>query len=124
MVNEISEQVGSDQLFGVSVDTGIATVGVLITIIGVVALLSGVLDIITGALGLRGAKDPSKLGPYLVLCWISLVLAIVSLVMTCISAASGGASDSLITDLSKAGATIVFSGCCIFYGNRLRQYAA
>ena len=46
------------------------------------ALGGGTIDLVIGLLGLRGAKNPRKVGPFFVLCIIGLVLGLVGLGMS------------------------------------------
>lgn len=48
---------------------------------GIGILIGGVINLIIGLLGLRGAKNPHKIGLFFVLCIIGLVLGIVGIVM-------------------------------------------
>ncbi len=123
VIEGVAEEIGSSSIEGVSVESGIAVIGVLVTIMGLVSLAVGVLDIVTGCFGLRGANDPSKINPYLILSWISLVLAIVSFIVSLIGHFSGQASagGSIVTEIIQDSASIVFTGCCVFYGTRVKQ---
>lgn len=48
---------------------------------GIGILIGGVINLIIGLLGLRGAKNPHKIGLFFVLCIIGLVLGVVGIVM-------------------------------------------
>ena len=48
---------------------------------GIGIIITGVIDLIIGHLGLRGAKNPHKIGLFFVLCIIGLVLGVIGLVM-------------------------------------------
>ncbi|WP_139651924.1 hypothetical protein [Raoultibacter phocaeensis] len=50
-------------------------------VFGVSSIIGGVLYLIIGLLGMRGAKDPRKIGPFFVLSIIGVVLGVVSAVM-------------------------------------------
>ena len=45
-------------------------------------IVGGIVDLVIGLLGLRGAKNPRKVGPFFVLCIIGLVLGLVGLGMS------------------------------------------
>ena len=47
---------------------------------GILFFVSSVLSIVIGALGVRGANDPSKIGPFYVICWIDVVLEVIQFV--------------------------------------------
>lgn len=64
------------EIDGTTVDVGIA-----LQAIGMMALVSGIVSIIVGILGIRGANDPSKIGPFKVLAIIGLVLCIIQAAM-------------------------------------------
>lgn len=44
---------------------------------GILFFVSSVLSIVIGALGVRGANDPAKIGPFYVICWIDVVLEVI-----------------------------------------------
>lgn len=50
--------------------------------IGIGVIVAGVINLIIGLLGLRGAKNPAKIGVFFVLCIIGLVLSIIGIVMS------------------------------------------
>lgn len=45
--------------------------------LGILAILSSLVYLVVGVLGLRGAKNPRKIGAFFVMCVIGLVLAII-----------------------------------------------
>lgn len=55
--------------------------------LGVGTVVGGVINFIIGFLGLRGAKNPKKIGAFLVLCIIGLVLGIVGIVLNVMNGA-------------------------------------
>ncbi len=126
VIEGVSESVGGTTVDGVSVDTGIAAVGLLVTIVGLVSFAAAVFDIITGVVGLRGAKDPRKINPFVILSWVTLVLAIVSFVIMLINHFMNwtALADSFITDISSGAASLVFAACCVFYGTRVKQLSS
>lgn len=64
------------ELDGTTVDVGVALMGV-----GIMALVSSVVSLIVGILGVRGANDPTKIGPYKIIAIIGLVLCILQAAM-------------------------------------------
>ncbi len=67
---------------------------------GFMLLIDGILDIVVGWLGLRGAKDPAKIGPFYVLCWIEVILVVVGFAcMLFNGAAIGNAIVSLVGNI-------------------------
>ena len=64
------------ELDGTTVDVGVALMGV-----GIMALVSSVVSLIVGNLGVRGANDPTKIGPYQNIAIIGLVLCILQAAM-------------------------------------------
>ena len=52
----------------------------LVSVLGAIVIVQGVVDLIIAILGLRGANNPSKIGAFLVICYIGLILYIISLV--------------------------------------------
>ncbi len=65
-------------------------------VLGIGFIVAAVVNLIIAILGLRGAKDSSKIGAYLVLCIIGLVLGLISLGM---SIAQGDLSAASLVDL-------------------------
>lgn len=61
---------------GTSMDMSTAAIGM-----GVGFVIAGVIDLIIALLGLRGAKNPKKIGVFFVLCIIGLVLGVVGMAM-------------------------------------------
>lgn len=76
---------GGSQLPGMSAET-IDVQGTAIDmssmslIMGIGMIVSGVMYLIISLLGLRGAKNPAKIGAFFVLCIIGLVLNVLSLI--------------------------------------------
>ena len=61
---------------GTSMDMSAAAIG-----LGVGFVIAGVIDLVIALLGLRGAKNPKKIGAFFVLCVIGLVLGVVGAAM-------------------------------------------
>ncbi|MEF2655559.1 MAG: hypothetical protein U0M72_03875 [Eggerthellaceae bacterium] len=57
----------------------LATATTFIVALSVVALLSAIFDLIVGILGVRGANNPQKIRPFIVMCIICIVLDVISL---------------------------------------------
>lgn len=51
-------------------------------VMGIAMAIGGVIDLIIGILGMRGAKNPAKIGVFFVLCIIGAVLSLIGLGMT------------------------------------------
>lgn len=51
-------------------------------VVAVSFVLGGIINFIIGLLGLRGAKNPRKIGPFYVLCIIGLIFGIISLILS------------------------------------------
>lgn len=66
----------------INVDGTAQAANVMAAALGGGMIVGGVIDLIIGLLGLRGAKNPRKVGPFFVLCIIGLVLGLVSLGMS------------------------------------------
>lgn len=49
---------------------------------GIGIIINGVINLIIGLLGIRGAKNPAKIGAFFVLCIIGLVLGLIGLGMS------------------------------------------
>ena len=66
----------------------VATAGGLASLLGVLLLLSGGFTLLTGIFGIRGANDAAKIMPYIVCAVITLILDVVSLFATGITASA------------------------------------
>ena len=65
-----------------TLDEDIAYGGVYFMAAAVILIVGAIIDIIVGILGLRGAKDPNKIGAFRVFVVIGLIFAILDLVAT------------------------------------------
>lgn len=52
---------------------------------GLIVVVNGVLNFIVGCFGLRGAKNPKKIGVFFVLCIINLVLGVLGIVLNIVN---------------------------------------
>ncbi len=100
---------GADQL---TVAAGTA----FVLLIGTFILVSGVIDLIVGILGLRGAKDPKKIGGFFAIAVIGLILAAINLAITLFS---GQQLD--FAALSASIAQIVVMLICVILANNVRN---
>lgn len=100
---------GTDQL---TVAAGTA----FVLLIGAFILVSGVIDLIVGILGLRGAKDPKKIGGFFAIAVIGLILAAINLAITLFS---GQQLD--FAALSAPIAQIVVMLICVILANNVRN---
>lgn len=80
---------------------------------GVGTIIGGVINLIIGLLGLRGAKNPHKIGLFFVLCIIGLVLGIVGIVMNIMQGAFQ--RTSLVS--------IVIIAVCTFLAHSIKKQA-
>lgn len=55
--------------------------------LGVGTIVGGAINLLIGFLGLRGAKDPKKVGAFFVLCIIGLVLGVAGIVLNIVNGA-------------------------------------
>ena len=93
---------------GTSVDAAVAAIGV-----GIGFAVSGLVYLVIALLGLRGAKDPKKIGAFFALCIVGLALSLVGIGM---SAAQGGVQWQ-----SVAGLAIM--AVCTFLAAKIRRQA-
>ena len=84
---------------GYSSDAGLGA-GILVGGASLAILISGIIDLIIAILGLRGAKDPSKIGPFRVFCIIGIVLCVLG-VLACFTG-SVDASTAISNVISLA----------------------
>ena len=94
-----------------------AAAGILVMVGGLVVIISAVIDLIVGILGMRGAKDPSKIGAFFVICIIGIVLAVLSL----ISAIGGGSDASSILSNVISLVLIIW---CFYLANKIKNEGA
>lgn len=64
-----------------SIDDIRVDVGAALQAVGVMAVVSGVVSVLVGILGVRGANNPAKIGPFKVLACIGLVLCVAQFLM-------------------------------------------
>ena len=97
----------------IDVDGTAASASIVAAVLGVTLVVGGVVDLVIGLLGLRGAKNPRKVGPFFVLCIIGLALGLVGRGM----AIAQGTFDpaSLVN--------IVIIAVCLFLAMRVKQQA-
>ena len=69
----------SDQ--AVDVGGGSINMAAAAMIIGILAIFCSLVYLVVAILGLRGAKNPQKIGVFLVMCIIGLVLAIIAIAL-------------------------------------------
>lgn len=100
---------GADQ---VTVAAGAA----IVLLIAAFILVSGVIDLIVGILGLRGAKDPKKIGGFFAIAVIGLILAAINLAITLFS---GQQLD--FATLSAPIAQLVVMLICVILANNVRN---
>ena len=70
--------------------------GVFTGVIGFIVVISALIDLLIGILGLRGAKDPAKIGPFSVFCIIGIVLNALSLIA---GVAQGSDASTIISSI-------------------------
>ena len=100
---------------GYDSSTGVAA-GVLVGALGVGIIISGIIDLIIGLLGMRGAKDPSKIGPFWVFCIIGIVLNALS-VIGCFM--QGADATNIVSNIISL-ALVVW---CFFLANKIKTQA-
>ena len=93
-----------------------ATSAGLLFVLGIGSLISGIIDLIIGILGLRGAKDPSKIGPFFVISIIGLILSAISFIGTVMS---GGDVSAIVSGLVSLALLIG----CVYFANDIRKLA-
>lgn len=82
-------------------------------VIGLVGILGGIINLIVGLLGMRGAKNPAKIGPFCVLAIIGLVFAVLSLL--------GSIMQGTFQPSSLIG--LAFNIICVALGLSIKKYA-
>lgn len=97
------------ELNGSTVDVGVALMGV-----GVMALVSSVVSLIVGILGVRGANDPSKIGPY-------KVIAIIGLALCVIQAAASLFTDQIASFGISGVLSLVFMAVLVFLAFKIEK---
>lgn len=87
----------------------------LLFILAVISIISGVIDLIIGILGVRGANNPEKIGPFFVIAIIGLVLCALGIIFTLAS----GVTD--ISTLSSSLVQLILLICCVVLANNIRK---
>jgi hypothetical protein len=72
---------------GQSFDAGLVTGSV-----GIVFIVANVLDLIVAVLGIKGCNTPSKIKPFLIICYITLACMVISVVMSVVQGTAIGTS--------------------------------
>lgn len=94
----------------------VAAGAALMLVISGVLIVSGVIDLIVGILGLRGAKDPKKIGGFFAIAVIGLIIATINLAITLFS---GQQLD--FSTLSAPIAQLVVMLICVILANNVRN---
>lgn len=89
-------------------------------LIGALLVVSGIVELIVGIFGLRGAKDPSKVGTFYVFAIIGVIYEIVSFAFSCYTYANGGLDTSTL--LIRA-ASVIFMGVCFWLAAKVKREA-
>lgn len=88
----------------------------LLFFLGGGAIISGVIDLIVGILGLRGAKDPKRIGGFFAIAVIGLIIAAINLAITLFSA-----QQLDFATLSAPIAQLVVMLICVILANNVRN---
>ena len=97
----------------ISGQEGIFLFSGFVMILGVIALIGSVFDLIVGILGVRGANNPAKIGPFFVFAIIGLILAIGQVIFSIVglvsadAATSASASSTIWSSIIQFGLMIV-----------------
>lgn len=94
----------------------VAAGAAIVLLIAAFILVSGIIDLIVGILGLRGAKDPKKIGGFFAIAVIGLILAAINLAITLFS---GQQLD--FATLSAPIAQLVVMLVCMILANNIRN---
>lgn len=96
------------------------TGGEMAAVVGGFLVIAGVVDLIVGILGLRGAKNPAKIGAFYVIAWIGLVINAIELILTFVSMAQGTADASTLT---SSFINLAFMVVCVWLARNIKQAA-
>ena len=88
---------------------------IVVVFAGFVALIEGVIDLIVGILGLRGANDPSKIGPFRIICIVGIVLAIINLLLAAIT------TNPDASTIISAIISLVLIIWCFYLANKIKN---
>lgn len=83
-------------------------------------IVIGIFELITGILGVRGANNPSKIGPFYVLAGFCLGLSIVELILAFVSLAQGTADGSTV---SSGIFSVVINAVCVWLAAKIKKQA-
>lgn len=94
----------------------VAAGAALMLVFSGILIVSGVIDLIVGILGLRGAKDPKRIGGFFTIAVIGLIIAAINLAFTVF------ASEQLdFATLSAPIAQLVVMLVCVILANNVRN---
>ncbi len=60
-----------------------------VSLIAFITIITAIVYILVGALGVRGANDPSKIGPFKIICYIDVVVTVLGCIGTIIGGTDG-----------------------------------
>ena len=84
---------------------------------GIFVIIDGVISLIVGILGVRGANNPAKIGPFRVFAILGFIISLIYIVILCFGA---GAWENWIA----AGVDVVITGLCLWLAVKIRAQAA
>ncbi len=87
----------------------------LMFVLAVISIISGVVDLIIGILGVRGANNPDKIGPFFVIAIIGLVLAAIGVVFPLLT----GSAD--FSSMPSTLVQLVILIVCVVLANNIRK---
>lgn len=89
-------------------------------VIGALLAISGIIEFVVGIFGLRGAKDPAKVGAFYILAIIGVIYEVISFAFSCYTYANGGLDTSTL--LIRA-ASVIFMGVCFWLAAKVKREA-
>lgn len=99
----------------------VITYGTGSTLLGLVFLVSGIIELIVGFFGLRGSKDPQKIGAFYVMALIGLIYEIASFVLCCVFYATNSVDTSTL--LAQA-ISVIYVGICFWLSVKIKKAQA
>jgi hypothetical protein len=99
----------------------VLAVGGLSAVVGFIGVVACVIDLLIGILGVRGANDASKIGPFNVFAYIGLAIAIIDLVCVIVAMCTGTGSRG--TMVVSAIIDLILPALCVWLGRGIKNEA-
>ncbi len=115
MTSDIISVNGTDVVL---TDSDYAMISTLIMAVAIASLVSSIFELVVGILGVRGANNPSKIGPFYVLAIIGLIINILSAIAQFSYAFQSG--GDVFSGVLSSCVGIVLMAIVVFIASKVR----